>query len=248
MPFSAGASPLLLEFQRGFAAAIGASAEGPMRVYRNTVVSGCVDALRDNYPVVARLLGDEMFEAVAVDFTTACPPRQPILALYGERFPDWIEMQGWASDVPYVPDVARIERLQLESLFAPDAEPLGMTFLSGRDDWAKLQLPLHPAARFAWLSTPAMSIWLSQLNCADGELEFDWRSEGVLFTRPALEVERIRLDASGHRFLFGIRAGESVGAAAIAASSHDPDVDIGSLFAALVNAGAFAARFNRSLP
>jgi len=44
--------PLLLEFQQDFAAAIGEPAAGAMSVYRNTVLSGCVDALRANYQVV----------------------------------------------------------------------------------------------------------------------------------------------------------------------------------------------------
>ena len=58
---------MLLEFQRDFAATIGVPAEGAMRVYRNTVLSGCIDALRANYPIVAKLLGDEMFETVGID-------------------------------------------------------------------------------------------------------------------------------------------------------------------------------------
>jgi hypothetical protein len=237
---------LLLEFQRDFAAAIGAPAEGPMRVYRNTVLSGCVDALRANYPVVAQLLGEEMFEAVAAEHVSECPPRKPVLALYGARFPDWLEGQHWVRDLRYVPDVARIERLHIEALFAADVEPLQMAELSNRDGWQALQLPLHPATRFDWLTSPAMSIWLAHRDGAEGELEFDWHAEGVLFARPELEVQPVRLDRAGHRFLFGIRLGESVGAAAIATASLYPETDIGSQFTSLVNAGAFAASSHRS--
>jgi hypothetical protein len=239
---------LLLEFQRDFAAAVDAPAKGPMRVYRNTVLSGCIDALRANYPIVAQLLGDEMFDAIGADFANACPPRRPVLALYGERFPDWLELQQWTRDVPYVPDVARIERLYIEALFACDAEPLDMRSLNGSSDWQTLRLPLHPATRFAWLTTPAMSIWLGQRDGFEGDLEFDWQAEGALITRPGFDVQADPLDRAGHRFLFGIRLGESVGAAAIAAANLYPETDIASLFTSLVNAGVFAASFRRSLP
>ena len=117
---------MLLEFQRDFAAAIGEPAEGAMSIYRNTVLSGCVDALRANYPVVARLLGDEMFEAVAVEHASQYPPRRPVLALYGARLPDWLAEQSWLHEIPYLPHVARIERLHIESLFASDEDPLEM--------------------------------------------------------------------------------------------------------------------------
>ena len=219
-----------------------------MRVYRNTVLGGCVDALRANYPAVARLLGDEMFDAVAADYANNCPPRQAVLALYGARFPDWLEEQRWIWDLAYIPDVARIERHYVESLFAADAEPLETSAVNGRDDWLGMRLTLHPATRFDWLSMPAMTIWLAQREGHEGDLDLDWQAEGVLLTRPALEVLPVRLSRAGHRFLFGIRLGESVGDAAIAAGSLYPETDIGSLFTSLVNAGAFAASSHRSLP
>ena len=237
---------MLLEFQRDFAAAIAEPIDGAMSVYRNTVLSGCVDALRANYPVVARLLGDEMFDAVAAKHAADCPPRLPVLALYGARFPDWLAEQSWLHEIAYLPHVARIERLHIESLFASDEQPLDMTQLNGRDDWQALRLRLHPATRFDWLTAPAMSIWLAQRDRAEGDLKFEWTAEGELMTRPSLEVEPARLSRAGHRFLFGIRLGESVGAAAIATVGLYPDTDIGSLFTSLVNAGAFAASFHRS--
>ena len=239
---------MLLEFQRDFVAAIEEPAEGPMRVYRNTVLSGCVDALRANYPAVARLLGDEMFDAIAARHGAECPPRRPVLALYGARFPEWLAEQSWLHEVPYLPHVARIERLYIESLFASDEDSLDMTHVSGRDDWQALRLRLHPATRFDWLTAPAMSIWLAQRDRAEGELEFEWKAEGVLLTRPGRDVQAARLSCAGHRFLFGIRLGESVGAAALATAGLYPDTDVGSLFTSLVNAGAFAASSHRSFP
>jgi hypothetical protein len=238
---------LLLEFQRDFAGAIGDPATGAMSVYRNTVISGCVDALRANYPVVAQLLGDEMFEAVAAEHAGQCPPRQPVLALYGSSFPDWLAEQGWLREVPYLPHVARIERLHTKALFAADAEPLELVALEGQTDWQALRLNLHPAARFAWLSAPAMSIWLAHQEAPVGELDFEWSAEGALLTRPFLEVHAARLSSAGHRFLTGIRLGETVGTAAIATAGLYPETDIGSLFTSLVNAGAFAALSHRSI-
>lgn len=236
---------LLLEFQRDFAASIAEPVTGAVSVYRNTVISGCVDALRANYPVVAQLLG-EMFDAVAAEHASRCPPRQPVLALYGSTFPDWIAEQGWLQEVPYLPHVARIERLHVEALFAADAEPMNMTSLQGAN-WQTLRLTLHPATRFDWLTAPAMSIWLAHRDGMSGDLEFEWRAEGVLLTRPHLDVRVERLCRAGHRLLFGIRLGETVGAAAIAAATLYPETDIGSLFTSLVNAGAFAATSHRSV-
>lgn len=238
---------MLLEFQRDFAAAIGSPADGPMRIYRNTVLSGCVEALRDNYPAVARLLGDEMFDAIAVEYAESFPPLRPVLAFYGDHFSDWLTEQPWIGELGYLPEVARVERLYIEALFACDDEPLNLAAISERRDWLALRLLMHPAARLSWLKTPAASIWQSQRSEVEGDLELDWEPEGLLFTRPHLHIQSVRLDRAGHRFLFGLRSGETVGDAAIATTALYPSTDIGSLFTSLVTVGAFSARSHRSL-
>src|SRR5215210_6153449 len=96
------------EFHEAFAAAIGAPADGPLAIYRNTVLAGAVEALAANFPVVRALVGEEMFAAVAVDHASECPPHSPVLAQYGAAFAEWIEDQEWPTQLPYLSDVARI--------------------------------------------------------------------------------------------------------------------------------------------
>ena len=237
---------MLLEFQRDFAAMIDAPAEGPVRVYRNTVLSGSIEALRANYPAIARLLGDEMFDGVAADFWAEYPPRIPVLALYGDHFPEWLRGQSWTGEFPYLADVARIDWNYIEALFSPDRQALDMSQLHGLSDWQALRLDLHPATRFDWLKTPAMSIWSAQREGFQGEHEFDWVAEGVLITRPDLEVHATRLEREAHHFLSDIRLGASIGDAALATAALYPETEMGSLFTTLVNLGAFAS-FDRSL-
>jgi hypothetical protein len=233
--------PDLLEFQRAFAIALDQPATGAMAVYRNTVLHGAIEALRANYPVVEQIVGSEMFEAVAVDYATECPPRRPLLALYGARFPDWLVEQGWIEDLPYLPDVARVERLRVESLMAADGEPLHAGDLAHCEFHDRV-LGLHPALRFAWLKTPAMSIWLGHQRPMGTELKVDWKAEGALFARPEpFVVHSPRIGPAAHRLLFRIRLGERAGTAMAAASRLYPDEDCDALFSSLLNLGAFVA-------
>jgi hypothetical protein len=234
--------PDLIEFQRDFAAAFDAPVTGAMAVYANTVLHGAVEAVRANYPIVEQIVGPEMFEAIAVDFASECPPRRPVLALYGERFAGWMEAQAWIEDVPYLPDVARVERLHIESLMAADAEPLSERLARRACGEPDARLVLHPATRFAWLSTPAMSIWLAHQYGFTSELEPEWKAEGALFARPHHSVIHApRIGRAAHRLLFGIRLGESLNAAMAAAAKLYPEEDCTAVFASLVNLGVFAA-------
>ena len=231
--------PDLASFQRQFARTIDQPVAGAIAVYRNTVIHGAVSALAANYPVVAQIVGHEMFEGVAVEFASSQPPRSPVLALYGEPFADWIERQAWAADLPYLADVARVERFHVEALTAADDQ----TIASMADaDLAGLRLKIHPAVRFGWLRTPAMSIWLAHQRAFNSSIEPEWKHEGVLFARPSpFVMHKLRIGQAAHRILFGIRLGEPVGVSLAAAARLYPDSDGKALFTSLVNLGAFAA-------
>ena len=88
-----------------------------------------------------------MFDAIAVDFASECPPRRPVLALYGERFADWLEGQPWIADLPYLADVARVERMRIESLMAADAEPLAAAELRDGDGSSSIPRSALPGWR-----------------------------------------------------------------------------------------------------
>ena len=228
--------PDLLAFQRDFSAALDGPATGAMAVYRNTVFHGAVEALRANYPVTEQIVGGEMFDQVAVDFATEHPPRTPILAMYGEAFADWLSEQPWVRDLAYLPDVARVERMHVRCLFAPDNA--GQRRERGA---AAGTLRLHPGVQFAWLSTPAMSIWLAHQQTIGSELAPDWKPEGALFARrDTYQIHALRIGRAAHRMLSGIRLGETVSAAMAAASRLYPDEDCPAVFASLVNLGVFA--------
>jgi hypothetical protein len=230
--------PDLASFQRQFVAAIDVPATGAFAVYRNTVIHGAVEALRANFPVVEQIVGEEMFEGVAVEFSEARPPKSPVLAFYGAEFAEWLVEQAWIGDLPYLPDVARIERLHVECLMAADSPVLAYA----PADLSGLRLTLHPAVRFSWLLTPAMSIWLAHQRPIRSAIEPEWKPEGALFARPApFTMHTPRIGASAHRILSGVRIGERVGRALSAAARLHPGEDSHATFASLLNLGVFAA-------
>ena len=185
--------PELADFQLAFSAAMGRSGGGALErqpgfaVYRNTTPNALIETLRAGYPVTAQLVGDEAFAILATDFARRRPPAHPVLLDYGSGFPHFLSAQPWiAEELPYLPDVSEIERLRAEAHVAADGAVLTLTDLArlGTEIWPSLRLPLHPAARFAWLRTPARSIWEAHQYDDQGEIAPEWRAEGALIARP----------------------------------------------------------------
>lgn len=233
----------MLDFHPRFAAAIAGACDGPLAVYRNTVLAGAGEALAANFPVVRAMLGDTMFDAAAVDFAEARPPASPVLALYGEAFPDWIEEQPWAREVPYLSDVARVERLHFQALFAADAEPLSPAELGrlGPRDWTRVRLLPHPATRYAVSRWPAASLWLAHQHADSDPAGVEWRREALLVTRPFDRVGVETIAPSTHRLLIALASGATIAAAVDATLAAFPGADIAACFTLLLNRGAFAA-------
>lgn len=230
--------PDLSTFQRGFAAALLAdepidnlSWSSQFAVYRNTSARGAVEALRASYPTVDALLGDEMFTGVALDYRRETPPANPVLSDYGVDFADFLARQPWTTELPYVADVARLDRLWLESFLSGSADMLPRP-LGGAS-----RIAPHPAARFSWLATPALTIWRAHRDGFD-ELDPEWREEGALFTRPGIVVRAEPIDRATHRLLLSCSTPARVDEVVGSVAGAFPEADIPQILQRCVSSGA----------
>lgn len=219
------------------------AAQPGFAVYRNTVLSGCIDALQANFPSVARLVGDEWFRAAAAVFARGSLPAHPTLLDYGAGFPDFLACFEPAAELPYLADVARLDRLWTEAHVAADAPPLDPAKLAAlaAAELSRTALRVHPAARwFASDALPVYTIW-SRNRFEDGSIgEVDWRGEGALLTRPQGEVLHGALDPAGIAFVAACARGASIAEAASLALARDPRTDLAALTHRLLRAGAFS--------
>jgi hypothetical protein len=204
-----------------------------LTVHRNTSARAAQDALGDNYPVVRSLVGDEPFFACAAGYVTAHPPRDPRLCFYGEDFDRFLAAYRPFRELPYLPDLAALERMCTEVLFAADAAH----FDGGAFDLEQ-PLPFHPAARFARFASPAVAIWLAhQPGAEPNAIEaVEWGSCAALVTRPH-QMSVIAIDAPTAAFVENCADGATLTQAASAAMAAGGELS--TIFAALIVSGAF---------
>lgn len=243
------------EFQQAFAAALfddvdeGASPiasllrQPAFAIYRNTVRKACIDALEANYPAVTSLVGSDWFRAAAAVYVAGTPPRDGRLMNYGASFADFLARFEPAVSLPYLPDVARLDRFWTEAHVASDAEVLDGGALASMplEQLGTLVLTLHPAARWAWFDdAPIQSIWRRNREAEGDTTEIAWHGEGALLTRPQDSVCWCELDRADTVFLDACAAEQTLADSAAAALSTQPDTDLSHLLAKLLRAGAFA--------
>lgn len=218
-----------------------AHTQAALAVYRNTAIKGRIDALEANYPTVAQMVGSEWFRAAAREFVQAEPGDDPVLATYGAGFPEWLARFEPARAMAYLAPTARLDRAWTEAHLAPDATPLNPRQAADAGlALAGVPARLHPSARLFWFDWTVPSLWLAHRD-PQVETDLSWRAEaqGLLIHRPDAEVHARRLTRAEWAFLDGCRKGLSFGAAALAAQSTRPHLDVSGLFADLIGQGVF---------
>ncbi|MEO7775470.1 MAG: DNA-binding domain-containing protein [Steroidobacteraceae bacterium] len=210
-------------------------------VYRNNVFVGLSAALRASFPCVARLVGDEFFAAMARDFVTVRPPASPVLLHYGAEFADFVGSFAPAASVPYLADVARIERAATEAYHARDEIPLTLAALAAvpHDQSPSLRLKLHPSLRLVRSVFPAFTIW--RMNTKGGTPEPVDLSEAqiAMILRADAEVDIRPASSGSHAFLVALGSGLTLSQALTNALAADSQFDLAGNLQELIQRGAF---------
>jgi hypothetical protein len=218
-------------------------------VYRNNVTVSLIDALAAIYPAVQRITGVEFFRAMARFHIRATPPVSPLLFEYGRDFPGFIEQYEYAKAMPWLADVARIERAWLDAYHAADLPVLPMRVFEGIDptQLGELRFTPHPAARVVRSAYAAVAIFaMNRRDGPDEPLELlepldAGTSEDALVTRPEHDVIVSRLPDGGAVFLNALIAGEPLGAAVAAAFDAAPSFDLPSSLNGMITSGVLSA-------
>jgi hypothetical protein len=230
------------EVPRGLVGPDGEPSPDRFSVYRNNVVVGLTEALRANFPAVRHIVGDAFFRAMARAHAVSNPPASPVLLDYGATFADFIAGFEPAASMPYLADVARIDRAWTEAYHAPDAEALAPEALAAipTERVAETCLAVHPSLRIVRSGFPAVTIW--RMNVVDGvraPVALDAGGEDALVVRPEADVDVHSLAPGGAEFVTTLAHGRTLADATMAALSAAAGFDLSGSLTQLIRAGIF---------
>jgi hypothetical protein len=212
-------------------------------IYRNTIIKGCIDALQANYPTIERLVGTEWFRAAAAVYVRETRPISVSMMEYGASFPDFLAIFEPAKGLPYLADVARLDRDWIEAHTARDQaslDPAALGRLAPEELGRTVLRPLQ-AARWRWFADqPIYTIW--SVNRAGESLadDIEWQGEGALLVRCDGIVSWRAIGLGACAFLDACAAGVPLEQAANLALEAQPAIDIAQLLSDLLTAGVFA--------
>jgi hypothetical protein len=233
--FAAALLDTRLPCPEGLYSANGADPDSRFSVYRNNVQSSLINALADSYPVVRQLVGEEFFCAMAAVFIQNQPPQTPLMNSYGDVLATFIETFEPAASVPYLADVARLERLRTLAYHAADATPVHPEQISAAladpQALSELSFELHPSLYLLDSAYAVVSIWAAhQQDASLAQVDVNHRQHALVL-RNELDVEVFALDHGASVFTRHLLAGQPLLTAVRASPPFDLNLTLALLIA-----------------
>lgn len=215
-----------------------------LAIYRNNVYSNYRNSLSHSYPVLVRLVGVDYFRLLSDAYIAATPSRSGDVRVYGSGFADLLQAHEVTLQLPYLPDVARLEWSCQHVLAQPRSPAPELRSLSQLDAsrYKQLRAELNPAAALLASPYPVLRIW--QVNqpdhVGDASVDLAQGAAHMLVLRHADTVSVLDLDAAEYAFLSTLQQGLRWGEALQTALALCPDFDLGSCLLRHVNNGAIS--------
>ena len=200
-------------------------------VYRNNVTVSLTEALRQAFPVIRKLVGEEFFTAMAREHVRAHPPTSPLMMHYGRDMPAFLEDFPPVRHLGYLPDIARLELALRESYHAADAKPVAAEALRtlSPDALLSARLTLAPALRLIRSRWPIHAIWSANMRGTDAPKATV--AEDILVARPDYDPEPHALPHGAAPFIAALMGGATVAEALEAGAEFDLTATLGLLLA-----------------
>jgi hypothetical protein len=208
-----------------------AGAMSGLRAYRANAQAVAQRALESAYPVLARLLGEEAMAALARDLWRFDPPLKGDLACFGAGMAEWLaEVQAF-QDLPYLPDVARLEWAVHRAQVAADPPDASVDLQALTGDPDRLLVRFAPGSALVASPWPVFRLWQAHqrdpeaepdlvearaaLAAGDGDRAWVWRK--------GLRVEAAALSAAENDLHRRLLAGDALGPALGGTLHEHPD-------------------------
>ncbi|HWB08904.1 MAG TPA: DNA-binding domain-containing protein [Pirellulales bacterium] len=201
-----------------------------LEIYHNAYFSRLLECLRNIYPMVAKTLGEEAFDALAIGYLHSYPSGSYTLDRLGDNFarylhesrPD-LDDSGEPTETwpDFLIDLARLEWNIGEVFDGPGVEgqtTLGAEQLLGMDAnrWPEVRLTPAPCLRLLSFRFP-VNDYFTSLRDVDEDAEppaLPGPAESWLaLSRRDFVVRRHALERAQHRLLTSLAGGQTIGAA-----------------------------------
>lgn len=178
-------------------------------IYAQMYCARLLDALLEDFPRVAAIVGKDRFRDLGRAYLRHYPSTQPSLKYLGVHFAEFLATQTVGATLPFLCDLARLERIRVDVFDAPDSDVLRLDDLQDipAGAWATIRFRVIPALTTLTCAWPVQRVWKEESFTSSDEFEPTptvlrvWRQDFAVYQAGMDVVEQAALKA--------MQAGES---------------------------------------
>ena len=177
-------------------------------VYAHGYVARVEEAMGLEFAAIRRIVGADAFAALVARYLDVFPPRSWDLANAGDRLPGFLDLDRATAELPFLPDLATLERAISRAFVAADGDPISWEGLAARgaDEVAALRLALLPGVSVLRSPWPLHALWACRLEDDDDSVSVPveglparvlvYRRDGRVRVEPVSELEAALVEAA----------------------------------------------------
>lgn len=187
-----------------------------MAVYSGGYTARIHESLMETYGAVKHVMGEASFLRVAENYAEARSSAGYNLSDAGKDLESFFEKTDWKKNLPFLPDLARLERLVAESFHAFAGKNFDPSILAGfdEDQWNQLRLQFQPFVKIVGSQWPILDIWNARKTpLKEMNIPLIGRPQNVLIYRRDLEVYCKPMEKLEYEMLSFLLQGKTLGEA-----------------------------------
>lgn len=186
---------------------------GRLEIYEDGYFLRIQDVMKEDFPATCRALGEDVFRGLVNNYLFAYPSKYPNVSDVSINFPEFLKSTPFVTDLPFLPELALLERREIDSFFAADLPPFGTNAFQkiSPDHLPKTRFKLHPSVFLLSFDHPVHTI-IENVN-EDDSVFFklpDKRKTFVLLYRKSERVRSQELDLPTFTLLSSLQDGKSI--------------------------------------
>jgi hypothetical protein len=115
-------------------------------IYASMYFYRLLDVIKEDFPATFKVLGDANFHNLITGYLAEYPPGDPSINEASRHLAEFARQAPSFRKWPFLADLIRLERAQVEVFLGPDARPLAVEAMSAvpAAQWPSLQLAVQP--------------------------------------------------------------------------------------------------------
>jgi hypothetical protein len=187
-----------------------------LRAYTGGYPARIGEAVEEVYPALKHVIGSSAFASLVTRYLPHVPEGVYNLNDVGAALPSFLARDEVARELPFLPDLARLEHAVHRAFHATERSSLPLTIFSDwtLEEWSSAMLEFQPSVALVSSAWPICDIWNARETPIEQiDIALEARPQHVLVGRPSGLVQCWVVDADEADALESMRGGATLGQA-----------------------------------